>query len=138
MPQKRHKTGMKTSSREGTHSALRTVRETVRKRRRRSRKKAVRIHELSLRQHAFVREKILGMSDKDAALAAGYAPSMADNTKHKLWTPQVTAEFERLKVIYMEAWRTYLAEIDAVAIPAESITANSTPQESGAQNSDGA
>jgi len=97
----------------------------VRKRRPRNRKKVVRIHELSLRQHAFVREKILGMSDKDAALAAGYAPSVADNTKHKLWTPQVTAEFERLKVVYMEAWRTYLAEIDAAAVP-ETIPAQNS------------
>ena len=109
MPQKRHKNGMKTSSRKGKHSAPQNRRKTGAKAHRRRRKKAVRIHDITVRQHAFLREKILGMSDKDAALAAGYAPSVAsDNTKHKLWTQEVTAEFERLKVVHMEAWRAYL------------------------------
>ena len=53
---------------------------------------------LSRRQRAFVREKVLGLNDKEAALAAGYAPSVAENTKQKLWAkPQVRAEFERLR-----------------------------------------
>jgi phage terminase small subunit len=53
---------------------------------------------LSRRQRAFVREKVLGLNDKEAALAAGYAPSVAENTKQKLWAkPQVRGEFERLR-----------------------------------------
>ena len=56
---------------------------------------------LSRRQHAFVREKILGLNDKEAALAAGYSLSIAENTKQKIWAkPQVQAEFERLKRRY--------------------------------------
>lgn len=62
----------------------------------RSRKKAIRIRGLSRKQHAFLREKILGMNDKEAALAAGYSLSVAENTKQKIWKPRVRAEFERL------------------------------------------
>jgi hypothetical protein len=105
----------KRALRSGKRFALTAVRRTVRKRRRSKPETAVRINGLSVRQHAFLREKILGMSDKDAALAAGYSPSVAENTKQKIWTPEVTAEFERLKVVYMEAWRAYLAQIDAAA-----------------------
>jgi phage terminase small subunit len=44
-----------------------------------------------------LREKILGSNDKEAAIAAGYSPSVAENTKQKLWAkPQVREEFERL------------------------------------------
>lgn len=50
----------------------------------RSRKKAVRIRGLTRRQHAFIREKVLGMNDKEAALAAGYSLSVAENTKQKI------------------------------------------------------
>jgi hypothetical protein len=32
------------------------------------------------RKHAFIREKVLGMNDKDAALAAGYSFPVAENT----------------------------------------------------------
>jgi len=50
-------------------------------------------------QLAFIHHKILyGMNDKDAAIAAGYAPSVAENTLQKIWAkPGVKAEFERLK-----------------------------------------
>jgi phage terminase small subunit len=52
---------------------------------------------LSRRQRAFIREKVLGLNDKDAALAAGYSLSVAENTKQKIWAkPQVSTEFERL------------------------------------------
>ncbi len=61
-----------------------------------SRQKAVRIRGLTRKQHAFVREKVLGMSDKEAALAVGYSLSVAENTKQKIWKPPVRAEFERL------------------------------------------
>lgn len=60
------------------------------------RKKAVRIHGLSRKQRAFICEKVLGMNDKEAALAAGYSLSVAENTKQKIWKPLVRAEFERL------------------------------------------
>jgi len=64
--------------------------------RRSSRKKAVRIRGLTRKQHAFIREKVLGMNDKDAALAAGYSLPVAENTKQKIWKPRVREEFERL------------------------------------------
>jgi len=121
----------KRALRSGKRPALTAVRETVPKRRRSKPEKAVRINGLSRRQHAFLREKILGMSDKDAALAAGYSPSVAENTKQKIWTPQVTAEFERLKVVYMEAWRAFLAEIDAAA------TRTAAPAQNSGENSAG-
>jgi hypothetical protein len=40
---------------------------------------------LSRRQRAFIREKLFGLNDKDAALAAGYSLSVAKNTKQKIW-----------------------------------------------------
>jgi phage terminase small subunit len=53
---------------------------------------------LSRRQRAFTREKVLGLNDKEAALAAGYSLSVAENTSQKIWSkPQVRAEFARLK-----------------------------------------
>jgi hypothetical protein len=53
---------------------------------------------LSIREHAFLCEKILGSNDKEAALAAGYSLSIAENTKQKIWEkPSVLIEFERLK-----------------------------------------
>jgi phage terminase small subunit len=48
--------------------------------RRSSQTKAVRIRGLTGKQHAFIREKVLGMNDKDAALAAGYSFPVAENT----------------------------------------------------------
>jgi hypothetical protein len=63
------------------------------------RAKSDRPPDLSRRQLAFVHHKILyEMNDKDAALAAGYAFSVAENTLQKIWAkPGVRAEFERLK-----------------------------------------
>ena len=39
----------------------------------------------------------LGLNDRDAALAAGYSLSVAQNTKQRIWKPQVRAEWERLR-----------------------------------------
>ncbi len=51
-----------------------------------------------MRQRAFSHEKILGSNDKEAALAAGYSPSVEENTKQKIWEKRsVHDEFERLK-----------------------------------------
>lgn len=61
-----------------------------------TRKKAVRIRGLTRKQHAFIREKVLGLNEKEAALAAGYSLTVAENTKQKIWKPRVRAEFERL------------------------------------------
>jgi len=61
-----------------------------------SRKKTVRIRGLTRKQHGFIREKVLGMNDKEAALAAGYSFTVAENTKQKIWEPRVRAQFERL------------------------------------------
>lgn len=38
---------------------------------------------LTRRQRTFLFEKLLGVTDKDAALGAGYSPSVAENTKTK-------------------------------------------------------
>ena len=62
-----------------------------------SRPKAVRIRGLTRKQHAFLREKVLGMNDKEAALAAGYSLSVAENTKQKIWAkPLMRLEYENL------------------------------------------
>ena len=52
---------------------------------------------LSRRQRTFILEKLVGLNDKEAALAAGYSLSVSENTKQKVWKPEVHAEFERLK-----------------------------------------
>lgn len=50
------------------------------------------------RQRHFILEKLIGQTDKDPALAAGYSLTVAANTKQKLWSkPGVRSEFERLK-----------------------------------------
>jgi phage terminase small subunit len=52
---------------------------------------------LTRKQHAFLREKVLGLNDKEAALAAGYSLSVAENTKQKIWAkPEMRSQFERL------------------------------------------
>jgi hypothetical protein len=51
---------------------------------------------LTRRQRIFVLEKLVGLSDKDAALAAGYSLSVSENTKQRIWKPRVRGEFERL------------------------------------------
>jgi len=48
-------------------------------------------------QRLFLFGKLSGMNDKDAALAAGYSLSVAENTKQRIWKPQVRAEYERVK-----------------------------------------
>lgn len=52
---------------------------------------------LTRRQRHFLIEKLLGHSDKDAALLAGYSFSVAHNTKQRVWKPGVRSEFERLR-----------------------------------------
>jgi len=47
-------------------------------------------------QRLFLFGTLSGLNDKDAALAAGYSLSVAENTKQRIWKPQVRAEFERL------------------------------------------
>ena len=53
---------------------------------------------LSSRQRAFIREKLFGLTDKAAALLAGYSLSVAENTKQKIWAkPRVREEYESLR-----------------------------------------
>jgi hypothetical protein len=52
---------------------------------------------LTPRQRTFVLEKLVGLNDKDAGLAAGYSLSVAENTKQRIWRPRVRAEWERLR-----------------------------------------
>lgn len=69
---------------------------------------------LSRRERTFVLEKIVGRNDKDAALAAGYSLSMAENTKQKVWKPRVRAEFQRLQEAFvLEVRKTLLARLEA-------------------------
>lgn len=86
---------------------------TARKSKRRTRKKAVRISSgnrrengmLLRRQRHFILEKLVGKSDKDAAVAAGYSIWIATNTKQKIWArPGVREEFERLKAEIVEVY----------------------------------
>jgi hypothetical protein len=52
---------------------------------------------LTRRQRTFILEKLVGLNDRDAALCAGYSLSVAENTKQRIWKPQVRAEWERLR-----------------------------------------
>ena len=52
---------------------------------------------LSRKQRIFILEKLVGLNDKDAALPAGYSLSVAENTKQRIWKPQVRVELERLQ-----------------------------------------
>ncbi len=54
---------------------------------------------LTRRQRTFILEKLLGHTDKDAALLAGYSLSVAENTKQRIWKPRTRVEFERLKEV---------------------------------------
>jgi len=57
------------------------------------------------RQRHFILEKLVGKSDKDAALAAGYSLWIATNTKQKIWAkPGVREEYERLKSDIVEIY----------------------------------
>jgi hypothetical protein len=51
---------------------------------------------LTDRQRLFLFGKLGGLNDKDAALAAGYSVSVAENTKQRIWKPLVLAEYERV------------------------------------------
>ncbi|HXN22850.1 MAG TPA: hypothetical protein VOA41_08935 [Candidatus Dormibacteraeota bacterium] len=53
-------------------------------------KKAGALRKLS--QRLFVYEKIFGSNDKEAALAAGYSLSVAENTKQKIWRSLASGE----------------------------------------------
>jgi len=48
-------------------------------------------------QRLFLFGKLGGRNDKDAAIAAGYSPSVAENTKQSVWKPRVRAELNRLQ-----------------------------------------
>jgi hypothetical protein len=79
------------------HRGQNAVESTV-KRQRKAHQKADRINGLLRRQRTFLLEKLVGLNDKEAALAAGYALSIAENTKQKIWAnPGMHLEFERLK-----------------------------------------
>ena len=52
---------------------------------------------LTVMQRLFLFGKLGGLNDKDAAIAAGYSVSVAENTKQRVWKPRVRAEFERLR-----------------------------------------
>jgi hypothetical protein len=47
-------------------------------------------------QRLFLFGKLSGLNDKDAAIAAGYSVSVAENTKQRIWKPRVRAEYERI------------------------------------------
>jgi len=47
-------------------------------------------------QRLFLFGKLSGLNDKDAAIAAGYSLSVAENTKQRIWKPRVRAGFGRL------------------------------------------
>ena len=52
---------------------------------------------LSREERTFILEKLVGLNDKDAAIAAGFTLSMAENTKQKIWSRlAVRREFDRL------------------------------------------
>jgi phage terminase small subunit len=71
---------------------------------------------LSRRERTFVLEKLMGMTDLDAALAAGYSRSMARNTKQKVWRPRVRAEFQRLhEAFVLQVHKALLEQVEARA-----------------------
>ena len=47
-------------------------------------------------QRLFLFGKLSGLNDKDAAIAAGYSLSVAENTKQRIWKPGVRGEYERV------------------------------------------
>ena len=51
---------------------------------------------LTDKRRLFLFGKLGGLNDKDATIAAGHSVSVAENTKQRIWKPQVRAEFERL------------------------------------------
>jgi hypothetical protein len=49
-------------------------------------------------QRLFLFGKLSGLNDKDAAIAAGYSVSVAENTKQRIWKARVREEFERVRL----------------------------------------
>ena len=43
---------------------------------------------LTVMQRLFLLGKLSGLNDKDAAIAAGYSVSVAENTKQRIWKPR--------------------------------------------------
>ena len=57
------------------------------------------MNSLAREERTFLLEKLIGLNDKDAAIAAGFTLSMAENTKQKIWSRQALRdEFERFGV----------------------------------------
>jgi hypothetical protein len=56
-----------------------------------------RVYGLTDMQRLFLFGKLSGLNDKDAAIAAGYSVSVAENTKQRIWKPRARAEFERFQ-----------------------------------------
>ena len=54
---------------------------------------------LTAMQRLFLFGKLSGLNDKDAAIAAGYSLSVAENTKQRIWKPLVLAEYERIRLL---------------------------------------
>lgn len=52
---------------------------------------------LTDRQRRFILEKIAGLNDKDAELAAGYSLSVAENTKQRVWKKRLHVEYFRVQ-----------------------------------------
>lgn len=66
---------------------------------------------LTNKQRLFLFGKLSGLNDKNAALAAGYALSVAENTKQRIWKPRVRTEWERMR---SEVAATLLREQDSL------------------------
>lgn len=68
---------------------------------------------LTDRQRLFLFGKLGGLNDKDAALAAGYSVSVAENTKQRIWKPQVCAEYERVRQGLSANAKSWNPDLDA-------------------------
>jgi len=68
-------------------------------------------------ERTFILEKLVGLNDKGAAIAAGFTLSMAENTKQKIWSrPGLGREFERLAgALDMTAKKRIIAKLEAEA-----------------------
>ena len=75
-------------------------------------------------ERTFILEKLVGLNDKDAAIAAGFTLSMAENTKQKIWSrPAVRQEFERLEdALDMTTKKRIIAKLEAEAAHAATST----------------
>jgi hypothetical protein len=52
-------------------------------------KKSELLGRLARPQRMFLLEKLVGLNDKNAGLAAGYSLSVAESTEQRIWTPDV-------------------------------------------------